>query len=158
MIEKQDRYYINLTFQIAQGSKCHRARFGALIVAADGRRIVGTGFNGKPAHSICDHLCFREGLPVNAAAGPCCLHAERNCLLFSDPVSRQGGTMYVSGNPCEECALAIMQAGLARLVFFDGADATRNKSYSSPAFWDRYGIEIERVAYTHKKWERLYGG
>lgn len=158
MLLKHDRYYINLALQIAEGSKCHRAHYGSLIVAADGRRIVATGFNGKPAHSICDHLCFREGLPPNAIAGPCCLHSERNCLMFSDPVARQGGTMYVSGIPCQECSLAIMQSGLARLVYYDGATSSGHKGNSDNAFWERYGIPIERVAYTHEAWEEIYGG
>lgn len=158
MIQKVDRYYIHLVFEIAKGSKCKRAQYGSLIVAADGRRIVATGFNGKPAHSICDHLCFREGLPPNAPAGPCCLHSERNCLMFSDPVERQGGTLYVSGIPCQECSLAIMQAGLARLVYFDGPTISGHRGDSDDAFWDRYGVKIERVAFTYEEWERLYGG
>ncbi len=157
MILKADRYYMNLAFAIAKGSKCVRAYYGSLIVAADGRRIIATAVNGKPAHSLCDHLCFREGLPPNAAKVNCCIHSEVNCLLFSNSLDRLGGTMYVSGVPCCDCLLVIMNAGLARLVYFAGTTDSGHKGNSDDDFWQRYGVPIERVPYTHAEWETLYG-
>lgn len=149
---------MNLAFQIASGSKCHRAQFGSLIVAADGKRIVATGYNGKVAGSICDHLCFREGLPPNAPKPLCCMHSEINALLFSNPLDRQGGTIYVSGRPCQDCGLAIAQSGIRRLVYWDGETTHGHPGWSGEDYWSKYGIDIERIPYTHAAWEAQYGG
>lgn len=158
MLKKHDKHYMEIAFLLATASKCKRAQYGSLIVASDGKRIIATGRNGKPAGSICDHLCFREGLAPNAPKDNCCLHSEVNTLLFSDPLDRKGGTLYVSGVPCNDCALVILQAGLARLVFWAGPTPHGHLGSSNDEFWNRYGGVLERVAYTHEKWEREFGG
>lgn len=160
MLLKHDRYYVNLAFEIAKGSKCRRATYGSLIVAADGKRIVATGYNGKPAGCVNDNVCYREGLAPNSGVkANCCLHSEVNALMFSDPLARQGGTMYVSGRPCRDCALVIMQSGIARLVYYDGASPQGHLGDSDDEFWKQYSPRgvADRVPYTHLEWETLYG-
>lgn len=155
---KADRYYMRLAFQIAQGSKCVRAQYGSVIVAADGKRIVATGYNGKPAGSCNDGVCYRmNAQPNDRNVRPCCLHSERNALMFSNPLDRQGGTLYVSGRPCAECALAIMQSGIRRLVWYAGDTAHGHAGDSNDDLWTSYGVPIERVAYTDEAWEALHG-
>lgn len=157
-IQRRDRYYMDLVRQIATGSKCIRAHYGTLIVAACGRRIVSTAYNGKPAGSCNDGVCYRLNLPPNAPKENCCLHSEANAIMFSNPADRLGGGMYVSGVPCNDCGLLIMQSGVARLVYFDGAEALRGHVGSSTdAFWQKYGDPVIRVAYTDERWETLYG-
>lgn len=145
MSDRQDAYYLRLAFEIAQGSRCVRAQYGSVLVSADGR-IISTGYNGKPRKSINDHICYREGLPDNAAKPNCCLHSEHNCLLFSDPVARQGGTLYVSGIPCTDCALSIAQSGVARLVYYAGPAHTGHFGNFDLDFYMKYGMTFEVVS------------
>jgi deoxycytidylate deaminase len=147
---------MDLAFQAATGSKCVRAQYGSVIVSSRGTTVV-TAYNGKPAGSCNDGTCYREGLPPNAPKENCCLHSEDNAIMFSSPADRQGGTLYVSGIPCNDCGLKIMQCGVARLVFFDGATATGHRGCSNDDYWEKYGSKIERVAFTYDEWERLYG-
>ena len=65
--------------------------------------------------------------------------------------------MYVSGIPCPDCALIIMQSGIARLVYLDESTPELKLARSDDTMWDDYGIEIERVAYRDDLWEELYG-
>ncbi len=135
----KDEYYMHLAFAVALGSKCLRAHYGTIIVK-DGR-IVATGYNGKPAGSINDHVCYREGLPDNASKPNCCIHSELNAIIHSAPEERLGATMYVSGIPCTDCSLAIMQSGIARLVFYDGPSDTGHRGNSNQEFWQKYGFD-----------------
>lgn len=156
MIQKKDRYYMDLVMQVREGSKCLRAKYGTLIVSFFGH-VVSTGYNGKPAGSCNDHICYREGLPPNAPKENCCIHSEANAIMFSSPVERRDGTMYVSGIPCKDCALLILQSGVKRLVYFDGAAASGHKGSSDPELWKKYGAKIEIVPFTYEGWDELYG-
>jgi len=157
MILKQDRYYINLAFEIAKGSKCLRAQYGSVIVHPEGH-IIATGYNGKPAGSQNDHICYRVGLPPNAPKENCCLHSESNAIMFAGRERCKGATLYVSGVPCNDCGLDVMQAKLARIVYWVGPTAHGHRGCCDDAYWDKYGCDVERVPYTHEAWEELYGG
>lgn len=156
MLMKHDKRYMNLAFEVSRASKCVRAQYGTVIVSRRGT-VVSTGYNGKPAGSCNDHICYRQGLPPNAPKENCCLHSEWNAIMFSSPADREGGTMYVSGIPCNDCALLIMQSGISRLVYFDGASVTGHKGCSSDDYFEKYGVQVERVAFTYELWDELYG-
>lgn len=159
-----DQYFLTLAAQVAEASKCKRAKYGSVLVSKDGR-VISTGYNGKPRGSVNDNICYREGLADNSRALPnCCIHSEANCLLFSDPVVRQDGTLYVSGYPCTDCLLLIMQSGIKRLVFWAKASASGHKGNFSWDFLNRYGFgsKIEIAGYilaadkTDFTWERIF--
>lgn len=143
MITDVDLYFMNIAEAVKLRSKCLRAQYGCVIVGSDGR-IKGTGYNGKPAGSICDHICFREGVPEEERTHECCIHAERNALLYVDAIDRRDGTMYVTGTPCKTCALHIMNSGIRRLVYKEYSHSTLGKRVSDEAFWQTYGIPIIR--------------
>lgn len=151
MITDKDRHYMQIAFTVASASKCIRASYGAVIVSKDDR-IIATGRNGKPRGSQNDGICYREGVPETERTSECCLHAERNAIMFSDPLARIGGTLYVTGIPCKNCALAVMQAGVSRLVYFDASHSDSGKRVSDDAFWESYGVPIERVRFSEADW------
>lgn len=76
--------------------------------------------------------------------------------MFSDPLERLGGTMYVSGIPCNDCALLIMQSGVRRLVYLDGPAASGHIGSSTDELWAQYGVPIERCAFTFERWAREF--
>lgn len=155
-ILKKDKHFMNLAFTVSEGSKCVRAQYGSVVLGMDGH-VVSTGCNGKPAGCANDHICYREGLPPNAPKENCCLHSEVNALMFCSPEERRGGTIYVCGIPCNDCALVIMQSGLARIVYYDGASKSGHRGCSDDGYWEKYGkAGITRVAYTEEAWNALY--
>lgn len=156
MIKKHDKHFMDIAFLVASASKCRRAQFGSVIVSADGR-IVATGRNGKPRGSINDDICYREGLPPNSPKINCCTHSEANSILFSSPLERQGGTMYVSGKPCADCQLLIAQSGVVRLVFWAGENDHGHPGWVGEDIWEKYGITIERTPFTNAEWEERFG-
>jgi len=126
---------------------------GAVIVGADGR-IQATGYNGPPAgydHSegSCTVFCPRRSAAVRDPAYADCpaIHAEVNALLYSDRSLRAGGTIYVSSVPCLNCAKALANSGLRRVVY-DMTDK-HERPHRSPdaalAFLERCGIETKGI-------------
>lgn len=175
MIIKHDARFMNLAFTVALSSKCKRAKYGSVIIDWAGH-LVGSGYNGKPAGSINDDICYREGLPPSATIKPnCCLHSEANCLLFTPMHYRNQGTMYVSGIPCQDCTLLVMQSNIRRLVYYDQNNRDDDRillRYCSAAFevlgshttptdqdslWRQYGIDMERVPFTFLSWAKQFG-
>ena len=154
MIRKSDRHYMELARGVATASKCRRARFGSVVVSAD-NRIVGTGRNGKPAGSLCDDVCFRDGLPPNTPGHNCCIHSEVNALLFVSPADRRGGTLYVTGRPCNDCTLVILNSGIVRLVYLAVTDGT-HPGWRGEDVVAKYGVPLEVVAYSDADWDELY--
>jgi len=97
---------------------------GALIVRD--KRILCTGYNGAPRGlEHCDVTgCLRErmGIPSGQRQEICRgLHAEQNAIIQAalHGVSADGGTIYVTHQPCITCAKMIINAGIVRVVCAD---------------------------------------
>lgn len=102
-------------------STCSRRQFMAIIVDVNGR-VVGTGYNGAPpgqphcTDGACPHAADPHGLS-SAKRGNCiAIHAEANAIMFSNFTARRGGTLYVNGRPCTDCAKLIIGSGIERVV------------------------------------------
>jgi dCMP deaminase len=94
----------------------------AIIVDVEGY-IAGVGYNGAPpGHTHCtDGGCPR--LTANSAPGSnydncVSVHAEINALInCASGTQKRGGTIYVNGEPCYQCAKAIVSARIKRVVY-----------------------------------------
>ncbi|MCS7221771.1 MAG: cytidine/deoxycytidylate deaminase family protein [Anaerolineae bacterium] len=131
-----DEYFMGIAFQVAKRSTCDRAHVGAIIVKE--RRILTTGYNGAPAGlPHCDDVGH---LMIN---GHCVrtLHAEQNAIIQAalHGVSVQGGTIYVTHQPCLTCAKMIINAGIVRVVY-----AGDYPDENSRAFLAEAGVELIR--------------
>lgn len=133
---------MNIAFEVAKASKCLRAKYGSVLVSSDGR-IISSGYNGKPRGSLNDSICYRSGLPDNFPRPNCCLHSEVNCIMFSNPLDRIGGTLYVSGIPCTDCALVIAQSGISRVVYYNNLEESGHKGNFDQSFADEYGMKVK---------------
>jgi dCMP deaminase len=107
----RDAYFMTIAWAASRRSTCARRSVGAVVVDRRGR-ILGTGYNGSPeGYPHCEALCGPLPEP------PCrwSVHAEINALLFSDN-REPDKTLYVTASPCRQCALAIANAGVTRVV------------------------------------------
>jgi dCMP deaminase len=115
---------------VATWSKDRGRKVGAVIVGPD-NEVRSTGFNGIP-RGVDDDVEERH----DAASGEKYLwvsHAERNAIYNAAllGVSTKGCTIYVPWYPCIECAKAIVQSGIGRIVCFepDLADSNWGKDF-----------------------------
>ena len=125
-----DNRWMALAQLIATWSKDRGRKVGAVIVGPD-NEIRSTGFNGIP-RAVNDDVEERH----DALSGEKYLwvsHAERNAIYNAAllGVSTKGCTIYVPWYPCIECAKAIVQAGIGRIVCFepDLADSNWGKDF-----------------------------
>lgn len=107
--------YLNIAKQIASWSKDPSTKVGAVIVG-DKNQIISQGYNGFPRgfKDSLDRLYNRE------TKYKFTIHAEANALYNAlyNGVSVNGTTIYVHGLPvCVECAKAIIQSGIKRVVY-----------------------------------------
>lgn len=117
-----DEIWLETAKIIGQRSRCSRAQIGAVIVSSD-QRISATGYNGPaaswPLGGMCSDWCPRAmgDAPLDNMYDACpAIHAEANALLYVDRSSVEGGTLYVTGTPCMQCAKLISNSGIHRVV------------------------------------------
>lgn len=96
-------------------STCSRLQVGAVI--ADERGVIlSSGYNGAlSGMPHCDHL-QRPDEPCRDA-----VHAEANAILWAARrgISLESAWLYVTHEPCHECAKMIIQAGVRYVRFGD---------------------------------------
>ena len=144
-----DQYFMGVAKLSAYRSKDPNTQVGACIVNND-NRIVGVGYNGLPRGCEDDKFPWsvREGALYDTKY-PYVVHAELNAILNSQR-SVRGCSLYVSLFPCNECAKAIIQAGIKRIIFesdkYDGADT----NIASKRMLRAAGVELVRISHTVK--------
>jgi len=116
-----DEYFMDIACQVATRSTCLRRHVGAVIVRE--KRILCTGYNGAPSGlPHCNVVgCLREKMHIpSGQRQEICrgLHAEQNAIIQAalHGVSVEGGTIYVTHQPCLTCAKMIINAGIERVV------------------------------------------
>lgn len=109
-----DEYFMGVAMLAAQRSKDPNTQVGACIVSPD-NIILSTGYNGFPKGCSDDEYPWeREGEETKY---PYVVHAELNAILNCNGNSLRGARIYVALFPCNECAKAIIQAGLAEVIY-----------------------------------------
>lgn len=108
-----DRRFLQLAATVGSWSKDRSAKTGCVIVGPD-RLVRSTGFNGF-VRGVDDNIAARHERPAKYSWTE---HAERNAIYNAARVgiSLLGCSAYVNWFPCIDCARAIVQAGIVRLV------------------------------------------
>ena len=106
-----DYRYLRMADIWAENSYCARRKVGALIVKD--KRIISDGYNGT--RSGFENVCEDE----DGLTKPYVLHAEANAItkIARSGNNSDGATLYVTDEPCIECAKLIIQAGIRRVVY-----------------------------------------
>ena len=121
-----DKIWMQMAETIAQRSHHPTFKVGALIVTSDNTQVLSLGYNGRAAGMT--------NVPKSDTPG-CSglLHAEINALLKLDYNNPKDKVMYVTLSPCENCAMAIINSGIKKVVYKE-------------AYRDMSGIDLLRKA------------
>ena len=104
-----DQYFLQMAFLVSKRSKDAQTQHGCVITDSQ-NRVLGIGYNSYPS-GMPDEL-----LPnLRPSKYAWMVHSERNALA-NCLVRPEGGTAYVTGQPCNPCAMALGQEGVKRFV------------------------------------------
>ncbi|HAL01831.1 MAG TPA: cytidine deaminase [Lachnospiraceae bacterium] len=113
-----DEYFMGIAKLSGMRSKDPNTQVGACIVSDD-HKIMSMGYNGFPAGCSDDDFPWdREGDFLDTKYAYV-THSELNAILNFRGGTLEGTTLYVSLFPCNECAKAIIQAGIKTVVYSD---------------------------------------
>ena len=118
--------WMSMAETIAKRSHHPTFKVGAIIITEDNTQVLSVGYNGNAA-----------GLPNNMDSDePGCsglIHAEINALLKLDYNNPKNKIMYLTLSPCSNCAKAIINSGIKKVVYKE-------------AYRDSTGIDILKTA------------
>ena len=131
-------------------SKDPNTQVGACIVSPE-KKIIGVGYNGFPIGCSDDELPWaREGEWLETKYPYVC-HAELNAILNSPVSSLKGATLYVALFPCNECAKAIIQTGIRKVVYLSNKYETSDSTMASRKMLSTAGVELVQLKTDRKE-------
>lgn len=145
-----DEYFMGVAKMSALRSKDPNTQVGACIVSND-NKILSMGYNGLPRGCSDDEFPWaREGAPLDNKY-MYTAHSELNAILNYRGGSLDNAKMYVTLFPCNECAKAIIQSGIKRVVYYSNKYADTESTKASCMLFEKCGVKTEEYKKSGKK-------
>lgn len=143
MKEKYIKAHMSVAHQYAKLSSAVRLQVGCIIVKDN--RIISIGYNGMPTgwDNCCENHIGTDstGEPI-LKSKPEVLHAETNAIakLASCGESGKDASLFVTHQPCIDCAKIIYQSGIKEVYY-----AHEYRESAGIEFLDKCGIQVKKV-------------
>jgi dCMP deaminase len=114
-----DTYFMSIAVLSSFRSKDSKTQNGACIVNSQ-KKVVGVGYNGMPRGLDDSDERFwndSDDSDIINSKHSYVVHAEANAIYNKNYADISGGTLYVTCFPCRECAKAIIQNGIKKVVY-----------------------------------------
>ena len=138
-----DDYFMGVSLLAADRSKDPSTQVGACIVSND-NRILSTGYNGFPHGCSDDDFPWNRDESVGETKYQFVVHAELNAILNSRGKSLVGSKLYVALFPCNECAKAIIQAGIREVIYLSDKYHDTPLTKASRRMLEAAGIKLTK--------------
>lgn len=139
-----DEYFMGVALLAAERSKDPNTQVGACIVD-DQNRILSTGYNGFPQGCSDDEFPWSRDGAEGETKYQFVVHAELNAILNSRGKNLSGSKLYVGLFPCNECAKAIIQAGVSEVIYLSDKYATTPSTLASKRMLNAAGIKLTQL-------------
>ena len=151
-----DEYFMSIALLAAQRSKDPNTQVGACIVSGKNSPypenvIISTGYNGFPLGCSDDEFPWEREGNSNDTKYPFVVHSELNAILNAGGKSLSGARIYVSLFPCNECAKAIIQAGIKTVVYDCDKYADTPSVIASKKMLDAAGVRYYKYNRTDRE-------
>ena len=141
-----DQYFMEMAELTAKRSTCMRRNVGAVIVKD--KHAIATGYNGAPRGiKHCEDRGGGLRQKLNVPSGErhelcMALHAEQNAIIQAAAMGHaiEGGTIYITHQPCVICAKMIINSGIKRIVVKEGYPDELSLDILKEA-----GLEVEKI-------------
>lgn len=139
-----DEYFMGIALLSGCRSKDPGTQVGACIVNKQ-HKIVGTGYNGLPIGCNDDEFPWDKQGNFLDTKYPYVCHAELNAILNNIGMNLQGCTIYTALFPCNECAKAIIQAGITEVVYLSDKYNGQDSAVASRRMLETAGVTCRKV-------------
>lgn len=137
-----DEYFIALAVLSSKRSKDPNTQVGACIVNKN-NKILSMGYNGAPIGMTDENMPWdRQGAYLDTKYAYVC-HAELNAIL-NYRGKLEGSIIYVDLFPCNECAKAIIQAGIKEVVYACDKYKDTDSVIASKRMFDECGVKYRQ--------------
>ena len=137
-----DEYFMGIALLSAKRSKDPSTQVGACIVDQD-NKVVSIGYNGMPRNCDDSQLTREKGEGLDSKYLYVC-HAEFNAILNTrDGSQLKGCKVYVTLFPCNECAKAIIQTGIKKIIYLSDKYSDQISTQASKKLLKLAGVEVE---------------
>ena len=138
-----DEYFMGVAELSAMRSKDPHTQVGCCIVSPD-HKVLAMGYNGFPRGCSDDDFPWkREGPPLENKYFYT-THSELNAILNYRGGSLEGSSLYVTLFPCNECAKAIIQAGIKEIVYDSDKYENEPSTIASKKMLSSAGVEFRK--------------
>ena len=137
-----DEYFMGIAFLSAKRSKDPATQVGACIVKD--KKIIGIGYNGFTNGSDDDIMPWGKVGSFLETKYAYVVHAELNAILNSQ-INVKDSTIYVTHFPCNECAKAIIQSGISKVIYFSDKHKDKESTKASKIMLENAKVEVEKI-------------
>ena len=145
-----DEYFTGIAMLSGMRSKDPNTQVGACIVDKN-NRILSVGYNGFPNGCSDDLFPWAREGDVLDTKYAFVAHSELNAILNYRGGTLEGSKLYVSLFPCNECAKAIIQAGIKTIVYDSDKYADTPTTLASKKMLKAAGVEFYQYKKTGRK-------
>ena len=142
-----DEYFMGVSILSGMRSKDPSTQVGACIVGSD-NRILSMGYNGFPNGCSDEEFPWEKEGSMLDTKYPFVTHSELNAILNYRGGNLEGTKLYVSLFPCNECAKAIIQAGIKTVVYANDKYKDSDSVRASKKMFDAAGVIYQQYEYT----------
>jgi len=145
-----DEYFMGVALLAAMRSKDPNTQVGACIVDRE-NRILSTGYNGFPCGCSDDDFPWEREGAFAETKYPFVVHAELNAILNGRGKNFSGAKIYVGLFPCNECAKAIIQAGITEIVYLSDKYKYTDATIASKRMLTHAGVTFRQMESPRKE-------
>ena len=134
-------FFMGVADLAAKRSKDPNTKVGACIVNSN-NIIISTGYNGMPIGCNDDDMPWGRNGDFKSTKYAYVCHAELNAILNCDGRSLKGSILYVTNFPCNECAKAIIQAGIKKVIFLEDKYPDSDATQVAKMLFETCGVSV----------------
>ena len=147
-----DEYFMGIALLSSMRSKDPSTQVGACIVNSE-KRILSMGYNGMPRCCSDDEFPWDKNENPLDSKYPYVCHAELNAILNCASGNVRGCTVYTTLFPCNECAKAIIQSGIAEVVYMSDKYSDSDSVLASKRMFTTAGVKFREYSISGKTLE-----
>lgn len=139
-----NEYFMGVALLAAERSKDPNTQVGACLID-ESNRILSTGYNGFPQGCSDDDFPWNRDAERGETKYPFVVHAELNAILNARGASLVGSRLYVGLFPCNECAKAIIQAGVREVIYLSDKYKDTPMTRASRRMLEAAGVKLSQL-------------